>query len=548
MSIYKTLKESYSVHANLQHGLQVVGDLEGSIGLGLDLVDGDTVGDLNKSQAAGSVNVEDTELGDDTADAGRASERELAGLDNLGVTLLVGVLHGHDDPGGGGVGDQVHGTAEALNLTGDHPCEKMLVICINEGIAGKRTVGQVTLGADLHGTKDGHVDTTGADHSEGLVTAEAAGTGLESDSLLAGVDDIGILLTLLGVRAETENTVLGLQDNLDGGVDEVGSKDGHTNTEVGVHAVLELLSGTADNTLALVGGLTLTKSSGVSTLLLGVGVLLNLRGESALDDTLDVDTGQVDGSGINLAGLDDVLSLNDGHLGVTAHGAVEVVGCVAEQAVTKSVGLPCLDESVVSLDCLLHDVALAIKHLGVAGLAVLCDCAVGVVSQGHLTELHHGTKGGRCVECGDTRTTGTAALSESSLGAELQVDLTSDIHSLEGLVLTNVRSNHLRDLLGLEEQTETSSVNTSVVTDHSQVIDRGVLQDSVNQRVRHTTQPESTSEQSRARLHVLDCRLGGGVHLVNITAADTARECAGNETLVLVKGKTLSVSTTQKEL
>lgn len=105
IAIYKTLDKSYSLHANLQHGLQVIGDLEGGLGLSLDLLDGDTISDLNKSQAVGEVNVEDAEVGDDTADASRASQREFAVLDNLGVTLLVGVFHGHDDLGGRGVGD-----------------------------------------------------------------------------------------------------------------------------------------------------------------------------------------------------------------------------------------------------------------------------------------------------------------------------------------------------------------------------------------------------------------------------------------------------------
>jgi acyl CoA:acetate/3-ketoacid CoA transferase alpha subunit len=34
---------------------------------------------------------------------------------------------------------------------------------------------------------------------------------------------------------------------------------------------------------------------------------------------------------------------------------------------------------------------------------------------------------------------------------------TSEVHALEGFVLADVRSNHLFDLLRLEEQTETSS-------------------------------------------------------------------------------------------
>jgi hypothetical protein len=40
----------------------------------------------------GEVNIEDAKVSDDTADTGRAGQGELAVLDNLGVTLLVGVL------------------------------------------------------------------------------------------------------------------------------------------------------------------------------------------------------------------------------------------------------------------------------------------------------------------------------------------------------------------------------------------------------------------------------------------------------------------------
>lgn len=108
---------------HLQHGLQVIGNLEGSLSLGLDLLDGDAVGDLDEGQTVGKVNIEDTEIGDDAADTGGTGQGEFTVLDNLGVTLLVGVFHGHDDLSGSGVGDKIHGTAKALNLTGEHPWE-----------------------------------------------------------------------------------------------------------------------------------------------------------------------------------------------------------------------------------------------------------------------------------------------------------------------------------------------------------------------------------------------------------------------------------------
>lgn len=46
--------------SHLQHGLEVLSHLEGSLGLGLDLVDGDAVGDLNQGQAVSEVDVKDT--------------------------------------------------------------------------------------------------------------------------------------------------------------------------------------------------------------------------------------------------------------------------------------------------------------------------------------------------------------------------------------------------------------------------------------------------------------------------------------------------------
>lgn len=44
----------------LQHGLEVLGDSEGSFRLGLDLVDGDAVCDLDEGHAVGKVDVKDS--------------------------------------------------------------------------------------------------------------------------------------------------------------------------------------------------------------------------------------------------------------------------------------------------------------------------------------------------------------------------------------------------------------------------------------------------------------------------------------------------------
>ena len=69
-------------------------------------------------------------------------------LQNLGIAALVGVLHGDDHLGLGGVGDEVHGATHALDLAGQGPR------------------GQVAKLVDLHGAEDGQVDAAAADHAE----------------------------------------------------------------------------------------------------------------------------------------------------------------------------------------------------------------------------------------------------------------------------------------------------------------------------------------------------------------------------------------------
>ena len=130
------------------------------------------------------------QLGDDPGHTGLSGQGESTLLHNLGVALLIRVLHGDHDLGRAGVADQVHSTTEALDLSGQHP------------------VGEITSGAHLHGTEDGQVDATTPDHAETLLAPEYSSTGLEGDGLLSGVDQVGILLTLSGVGAQTQDTVL----------------------------------------------------------------------------------------------------------------------------------------------------------------------------------------------------------------------------------------------------------------------------------------------------------------------------------------------------
>lgn len=105
----------------LQHRLHLVRNPKLRLCLGLDLVNSNTISKFDQGQPIGEVHIKDTQIGDDTADTGLAGQGEFALLDDLRVALLVRVLHGHNNLGGGRVGNEVHGTTETLDLAGQHP-------------------------------------------------------------------------------------------------------------------------------------------------------------------------------------------------------------------------------------------------------------------------------------------------------------------------------------------------------------------------------------------------------------------------------------------
>lgn len=73
----------------LQHGLQVISDLERSSSLAADLVNRDTLRELSQSETLGRADVEHGEISDDLPDAAGAGQRERAFCD-----VLVETSHG----------------------------------------------------------------------------------------------------------------------------------------------------------------------------------------------------------------------------------------------------------------------------------------------------------------------------------------------------------------------------------------------------------------------------------------------------------------------
>jgi hypothetical protein len=100
-------------------------------------------------------------------------------------------------------------------------------------------LGEVAVAGDLHGTEDGDLDVAAADHAEGGGGVEDAAAGQHGDGLLAGVDEVGVLLALVGERAHAEQPVFALQDHTDAVGQVVGYQCGDADAEVDVVAVVQ---------------------------------------------------------------------------------------------------------------------------------------------------------------------------------------------------------------------------------------------------------------------------------------------------------------------
>src|SRR5215216_1664135 len=83
-----------------------------------------------------------------------------------------------------------------------------------------------------------------AHHAEGVGAREIAGRGQLAHRLLAGVDEVGVFLALIGKRSHAEHAVLALQVDVDAVGDVVRDQRRNADAEVDVIAVAQLFRGT----------------------------------------------------------------------------------------------------------------------------------------------------------------------------------------------------------------------------------------------------------------------------------------------------------------
>jgi hypothetical protein len=187
-------------------------------------------------------------------------------------------------------GHEVHGAAHALHhLAGDHP------------------VGEVAILRDLHRAEDRQIDVAAADHRERVGGGEIARRRQLGDRLLAGIDEVRVLLALVGKGAHAEHPVLALELHAHAGRDVVRYERRDADAEIDVEAVLQLPGGALRHLIAGPGHVVSPQAARLRT----VRCSMRFSAVGGVDHALHEDARRDDGVRVELARLDEVLDLRD---------------------------------------------------------------------------------------------------------------------------------------------------------------------------------------------------------------------------------------------
>jgi hypothetical protein len=131
------------------------------------------------------------------------------------------VVHHHDHATA--AGDEIHRAAHAFDhLAGDGPVREVAVL------------------RDLHRAEHADVDVTAADHRERRRRVEERRPFDRRDGLLAGVDEVRILVAFEREWPDAEQAVLALEHDVHAGRHVVRDERRHADAEVDVEAVAQL--------------------------------------------------------------------------------------------------------------------------------------------------------------------------------------------------------------------------------------------------------------------------------------------------------------------
>src|SRR5690606_38699009 len=198
-------------------------------------------------------------------------------------------------------------------------------------------------------------------------------------------------------------------------------------------------------------------------------------------------------------GIDNFLNLD--HRDLARHGdiGIEVACGTAKQQVACAVGLPCLDQRDIRHQRTFHDISFAIEFAQF--LAVRNDGAYTCLGE----------------ECRNARPTGAELFSQRTLRGEFQFQLTRQELAFELFVLAHVGGDHLADLTGFEQLSQTKAVDTSIVADAGQVLYACIPQCG-DERLGNAAEAEATHSDHLAIGHdAFQCFVGTCINFIHYT-------------------------------
>lgn len=341
------------------------------------------------------------------------------------------------------------------------------------------------------------------------------------------IKNLRINLLWCGVRSHSEDSILTLKPHLLVRGKETWCECGNTHAQVDIVSVLELLGRPAGDPLPPEESLALLLATTTTTTIGGTGFLPQLHDLEVLlrgggHDTVDVDTGEVDLHGVQLADLDNVLGLDDGEAGGLGHDGAKGTGGVAEDAVAGLVGLPGAQDGHVAGQGRLHEVRLAVEDARLARPARLEHPTPLTQPYGDLARLDVAVGARRGEEGRDAAPRGAQPLGQRALRTQLDGDLAREVLLLQDLVAAQVAQHQAIYLPVLGEHREPAfALHAGIVGDCRQRVKvlASAPVEGGDERLGYTTETESGGQKDGARGDVghggigVWVQLGGGAVL-----------------------------------
>ena len=100
--------------------------------------------------------------------------------------------------------------------------------------AGNHPIREIPLLIHFHGAKNGKVDVPAANHGKGVGAGEVRCAWRFRDGLLAGIDQVGVLLTLLRIWPHAQHSVFRLQHHVHARRHTIRHQSRHADSQVHV--------------------------------------------------------------------------------------------------------------------------------------------------------------------------------------------------------------------------------------------------------------------------------------------------------------------------